>query len=53
MRQFGTIFKFELKSYLKNKIFVGVTVLLVAVIAAVMFFPSLMDGIGGTAGGSE
>lgn len=44
MRQFGTIFKFELKSYLKNKIFVGVTVFLVAVIAVVMFFPSFIGG---------
>lgn len=44
MKQFGTIFKFELQNYLKNKIFVGVTVLLVAVIAAVMFFPTIMGG---------
>ncbi len=39
MKQFGTIFKFELRNYLKNKIFVGVTLLFVLVIAAVMFFP--------------
>lgn len=39
MKQFGTIFKFELSSYFKNKIFVGVTILLVAVIAVVMFLP--------------
>ena len=28
MAQFGTIFKFELKYYLKNKIFVGITLFL-------------------------
>lgn len=39
MKQFGTILRFELKNYLKNKIFVGVTLFFVAVIAAVMFFP--------------
>ena len=46
MNQFGTIYKFELISYLKNKIFVGVTVFLVAVIAVVMFFPSFLGGSG-------
>lgn len=39
MKQFGTILKFELKGYLKNKIFVGVTIFLMALIALVMFFP--------------
>lgn len=47
MKQFGTIFKFELISYFKNKVFVGVTVFLVAVIAAVMFFPGILDIING------
>lgn len=42
MKQFGTILKFELKSYFKNKIFVGVTVFLVALIAVVMFFPRII-----------
>ncbi len=41
MKQFGKILKFELKSYLKNKIFVGITIFLVAVIAIVMFIPNL------------
>ncbi|NLD87612.1 MAG: ABC transporter permease [Clostridiales bacterium] len=41
MKQFGKIFKFELKYYLKNKIFVGVTIFLVLLIAAVMFFPRI------------
>lgn len=39
MKQFGTIFNFELKYYLKNKVFIGVTVFLVLLIAGVMFFP--------------
>ena len=41
MKQFGKIFKFELKYYLKNKIFVGVTVFLVLAIAVVMCFPRI------------
>ena len=41
MKQFGTILKFELKSYFKNKIFVGVTVFLMLLIAGVMFFPRI------------
>jgi ABC-2 type transport system permease protein len=41
MKQFGTILKFEFKNYLKNKIFVGVTIALVVLIAGVMFFPRI------------
>lgn len=41
MKQFGKILKFELKYYLKNKIFAGVTIFLVLAIAAVMFFPRI------------
>ncbi|MCI8332603.1 MAG: ABC transporter permease [Clostridiales bacterium] len=41
MKQFKTILGFELTNYFKNKIFVGVTLFLVAVIAVVMFFPRL------------
>lgn len=41
MKQFGKILKFELKYYLKNKVFVGVTIFLVLLIAAVMFFPHI------------
>lgn len=43
MRQFGKILNFELKYYFKNKIFVGVTVLLVLIIAAVMSFPRISE----------
>lgn len=41
MKQFNTILAFELKYYFKNKIFVGVTIFLVALIAIVMFFPRI------------
>ena len=45
MKQFGKILKFELKSYLNNKTFVGVTLFLVALIAVVMFFPRIAAAI--------
>ena len=41
MKQFGKILNFELKYYLKNKVFVGVTIFLVLAIAVVMFFPRI------------
>ena len=41
MKQLGTILKFELKAYIKNKTFVVITLLLVLLIAAVMFFPRI------------
>ncbi len=47
MKQFGTIFQFEMKSYIKNKIFTGVTAALVLVIAVVMFFPRITEAFGG------
>ena len=43
MGQFGKIFKFELKNYLTNKIFVGVTVFFSLIIALVMFFPRVAE----------
>ena len=42
MKQFGKILKFELKYFFKNKIFVGITIFLVLLIAVVMFFPRLI-----------
>ena len=45
MRQFGKIFKFELKNYFTNKIFMGITVFLVVLIAIVMFFPRITETI--------
>lgn len=42
MRQFSRIFKFELFGYLKNKVFMGVTIFLVVALAIIMFFPRLI-----------
>ena len=42
MKQFWKILKFELKGYLKNKVFVGVTIFLVAAIAVAMFIPNII-----------
>ena len=41
MKQFGKILKFELKDYLRDKIFVGITIFLVVAIAVVMFIPNI------------
>ena len=41
MKQFLTIFKYELKNYFKNKVFVGTTVFFVIALAVVMFFPRI------------
>ena len=43
MKQFGKILKFELLGYLKNKIFVGITIFLMALIAVVMFMPNIIS----------
>lgn len=45
MKQFGKILKFELKTYLQNKTFVGVTLFLVVAIAVVMFLPNIISAI--------
>lgn len=43
MKQFRKILSFELKYYFKNKIFVGITIFLVVLIAGVMCFPRIMS----------
>ena len=43
MKQFSKILKFEFMGYLKNKIFVGITVFLVAAIAVGMFIPNIIS----------
>ncbi len=43
MKQFGKILNFELKNYMKNKAFVGITIFLVVAIAVVMFLPRIGD----------
>jgi len=47
VKQFGKIYKFELMSYLTNKVFVGTTLFLVAAIAVVMFFPAIIGAFEG------
>ena len=42
MNQFGKILKFEILGYLRNKIFVGITLFLVVAIAVVMFIPNII-----------
>ena len=42
MNQFGKIFKFELKGYLRNKVFIGITIFLVAAIAIAIFIPNII-----------
>lgn len=41
MKQFLTVFKFEIRAYLKNKAYIGLTAALVLIIAAVIFFPQI------------
>ena len=53
MKQFKTIFTHELSCHIKNKAFIGVTILLVVLIVGVMFFPRIMEMIRGDEGGSE
>lgn len=43
MRQFAVILRFELKNYFTNKIFVGVTVVLVALICGILSFPRISE----------
>ncbi|MBQ3014335.1 MAG: hypothetical protein IJD75_04265, partial [Clostridia bacterium] len=45
MSQFGKILKFELKGYLRNKVFVGITIFLVVAITIVMFIPNIIAAI--------
>ncbi len=47
MRQFKTILKFELSNLLGNKIFKGVTLSIMLVMAVVMFFPRIKSMIAG------
>lgn len=45
MKQFMTILKFELLEYFKNKVFIGITALLVGVLALMMFVPDLLSSL--------
>lgn len=42
MKQFGKILKFELNGYLKNKLFVGITIFIAVAIVISMFIPNIM-----------
>ena len=53
MKQFGKILKFELNGYLKNKIFVGVTIFLIVAICVVMFLPNIIEAFGSGDGGGD
>lgn len=44
MKQFFTVFKFEFKNFLKNKIFVGLTIVVALIITLITFFPRFTDG---------
>ncbi|MBR6228764.1 MAG: ABC transporter permease [Eubacterium sp.] len=46
MKQFKIIFNHELAEYMKNKAFVGFTLVIVAVILVVMFWPRFFSGNG-------
>lgn len=43
MKQLFTVFKFELYNYYKNKMFIGITLALVIIIAGLLSFPRIMD----------
>ncbi len=45
MKQFGKIFKFEIKNFISNKVFVGITIFAVVLIAGIMFFPRVKEMI--------
>ncbi len=51
MKQFGKIFKFEFLGYLRNKIFVGITVFFVIAIAVGMFIPNIIAAFSSDAPG--
>ena len=53
MKQFGKIFTFELKGYLKNKVFVGITIFLVIAIAIATFIPNIISRLGSHDGGDR
>lgn len=53
MKQFGKILKFELLGYLKNKVFVGITIFLVVTIFIVMFIPNIIELLKTDEGGDD
>ena len=51
MKHFAKIFKFEFNGYLRNKVFIGMTVFFVIAIAFVMFIPNLIAAFSSDEGG--
>lgn len=49
MKQFFTILGFELKNYFTNKVFIGITIFLIAAIVIVTFLPRFTGSFGGKA----
>ena len=47
MKNFGKILKFEIKDFLRDKVFVGITIFLVVAIAIVMFIPNIISAVSG------
>lgn len=43
MKQFSKILTFELKHFMRNRVFMGITLLLVVLIGAVMFIPRILE----------
>lgn len=44
MKQFFTVFKFEFLNFIKNKIFIGLTIILALAVTVVAFFPRFTSG---------
>ena len=45
MKQFPKILNFELRTHLKNKLFVGMTLVIVAALAILLFFPRIQEAL--------
>lgn len=41
MKNFWTVFQFEFRRFLKNKVFVGISVFLILLVALILFFPRI------------
>ncbi len=53
MKQFSSIFKFELMNYLRNKVFLVLTVVFIVVIGVMLSFPRLAEVFGSDGGEAE
>ena len=47
MKQFKQVFIFEINNYLKSKVFVGITLILILLMTGVMFFPRILSAVRG------